>query len=125
MVLMANGRSGKALKKSPDVEKDGNFIKNTKNWGGGGGAEAVLVYYNISYGKLQRCEAQLTMTMPEVHWRQNPNIKQYADVDWYIWSWPALLQPIVFFFQNISLHTCASGAILQFSTQNLNVIRAF
>ncbi len=35
--------------------------------------------------------------MPEVHWRQKPNFKQYRAGDWSIWSWPASLQEIVFF----------------------------
>ncbi len=74
------------------MEKDGNLIKKHRKTG-----KLVLVYHNISCWKLQLYEAQLTMTMPEVYWRQNPNIKQYGAGDWAIWSWPASLQQIVFF----------------------------
>ncbi len=49
IVLMATERSGKALKNHPDMEKDGNLIKNTTNQEQNGRSLAVLVYYNISY----------------------------------------------------------------------------
>ncbi len=43
------------------------------------------------------CWKNGTREHAEVHWRQKPNFKQYTAGDWSIWSWPALLQPIVFF----------------------------
>ncbi len=94
MVLTATGRSGKAWKNCLDMEKDGNLIKNTKNREGRGWKRENSGCAHLSQYFLWKTT---TMTMPEVHWQQNPNIKQYAAGDWSIWSWPASLQPIVFF----------------------------
>ncbi len=62
-----NGEIGKSFKKRHNMEKDGNLMKTLKTGGKTGELRRCSVYHNISCRKLQHYEAQLTMTMPEVH----------------------------------------------------------